>query len=138
MKLFVDTWGWIALANRADPEHSPAVECFERSKQATGLVWTSNFVLDETITLLFLRTRPTDALSFANRLMHSPFIRVETVTEERFRNSFELRTRFVDKPKISFTDLTSMSIMKELDIENVLTADAHFMHVGLGFHRLPA
>ena len=138
MKLFVDTWGWIALANRAEPEHSRTVECFERSKQAAGLVWTSNFVLDETFTLLFLRSRPTEALSFASRLMHSPSIRVETVTEERFRNSFELRMRFVDKPKISFTDLTSMSIMKELDIENVLTADAHFMQVGLGFRRLPA
>ncbi len=38
---------------------------------------------------------------------------------------------------ISFTDLTSMSIMTELDIREVLTGDEHFLHVGMGFQRIP-
>jgi len=49
----------------------------------------------------------------------------------------ELRKRFRDKPDISFTDLTTMAIMRELQLELVLTQDNHFLHVGMGFRRLP-
>ena len=48
-----------------------------------------------------------------------------------------VRKRFQDKPRISFTDLTSMTIMQELDIQHVLTADAHFLQVGMGFISVP-
>jgi uncharacterized protein len=43
----------------------------------------------------------------------------------------------VDKPRISFTDLTTMIIMTELEVVDILTADVHFTHVGLGFRLLP-
>jgi predicted nucleic acid-binding protein len=42
-----------------------------------------------------------------------------------------------DKPQISFTDLTSMVAMSELDITNILTEDDHFMQMGMDFRTLP-
>ena len=42
-----------------------------------------------------------------------------------------------DKPAISFPDLTSFVVMRELGIRNVLTADSHFAQVQLGFRRVP-
>jgi len=59
------------------------------------------------------------------------------INEERFSQTEKLRSRFLDKPLISFTDLTSMVIMRELDITKILTEDAHFIHVGMGFQLLP-
>ncbi len=48
-----------------------------------------------------------------------------------------LRLKYQDKPKISFTDFTSMVVMKELSIKTILTEDEHFEHVGMGIQRLP-
>ncbi|MCL5995064.1 MAG: hypothetical protein M1546_03285 [Chloroflexi bacterium] len=48
-----------------------------------------------------------------------------------------LRLKFSDKPDISFTDLTSMVVMTELGITQIMTADAHFTHVGMGFQCVP-
>lgn len=48
-----------------------------------------------------------------------------------------MRLKYQDKPKISFTDLTSMVVMKELGIEHILTEDEHFEHVGMGLQHKP-
>jgi uncharacterized protein len=59
------------------------------------------------------------------------------IDEIRFIQAQNLRLKYLDKPQISFTDLTSMVVMQELSIEQVLTEDAHFIQVGLGFERVP-
>ena len=137
MKLFVDTWGWLVLADRKDPSHSLAVQCYERYTAGSGRIVTSNFVLDETFTLLFNRRPFAEAHRFSKGLLDSPSIAVEVVTESRFSKAFALRSKFADKPRISFTDLSSMAIMTELRLTDVLTADSHFTQVGLGFQILP-
>lgn len=137
MKLFVDTWGWLVLADKKDPRHQSAARCYGERAQRAGRIVTSNFVLDEAFTLLFRRRPFDEAWRFANSLARSPFIAIESVTEARFRAALELRQKFSDKPKISFTDLTSMVLMKELKVTDILTADRHFLQVGLHFHILP-
>jgi uncharacterized protein len=62
---------------------------------------------------------------------------IEHVTPERFSSAWRLRLRYHDKPRISFTDLTSFVVMRELRLEQVLTGDAHFEQVGMGFVRIP-
>lgn len=59
------------------------------------------------------------------------------ITEERFGMAKDLRLKFQDKPLISFTDLTSMVIMNERKISDILTEDDHFLQVGMGFRKLP-
>jgi len=60
-----------------------------------------------------------------------------TTQRSSIQAALELRKRFRDKPDISFTDLTTMSIMSELQIEAVVSEDNHFLHVGMGFRLLP-
>jgi hypothetical protein len=62
---------------------------------------------------------------------------VEFVNRERFDLAVELRLNLSDKPEISFTDLTSMVIKKELGIVQVMTAGSRFLQVGLGFRTFP-
>ena len=137
MKLFVDTWGWLALADRNDTKHRVAADCYRERSQQRRHVVTSNFVLDELFSLLFLRLPFVEAAKFANAILASPTVATELVSPDRFRTAMGYRLKFADKPRISFTDLTSMVIMKDLGISDVLTADNHFVQVGLGFHMLP-
>jgi predicted nucleic acid-binding protein len=48
-----------------------------------------------------------------------------------------LRRKYSDKPRISFTDFTSMVVMSELGITDVMTEDDHFLQVGMGFNKVP-
>ena len=136
MKLFVDTWGWVAVADRRDAGHEAATEIFRRARRS-GAVFTSNFILDETFTHLFKRRPFEDAWHFTTSVTQSPFIDIQEVTGARLSRAVELRKQFSDKSRISFTDLSTMAIMAELGITDILTADRHFTHVGLGFHTLP-
>jgi len=59
------------------------------------------------------------------------------ISSVRFKAAQALRVKFKDKPDISFTDLCSMVVMRELGLRKVLTEDEHFVQVGFGFERLP-
>jgi predicted nucleic acid-binding protein len=136
VKLFVDTWGWIAVADRKDSGHVAATEVFRQARRSGGTV-TSNLILDETFTLLFQRRPFEDAWRFTSTVVQSPFIDIQEINEMRFHSAIALRKRFSDKPRISFTDLSTMALMAELKITDILTADRHFTHVGLGLRVLP-
>ncbi len=65
------------------------------------------------------------------------YLYLERIMPERFEQAKRLRLRFQDKPRISFTDLTSMVVMNELGITDILTEDTHFVQVGMGFQLVP-
>ena len=101
---------------------------------------TTDYVLDETITRLFSATPFSKAQSFCDAIFHSQRLGVlvlEPITEERFQRAYKLRLRYQETPRVSFTDLTSFTVMRELGIRRALTADAHFSQAGLGFHCVP-
>ena len=138
--IFVDSWGWLALGHRRDAHHDDVKQLYEELRSDNILIYTSDYVLDETITLLFRREIFQEAKQFAENILASAArgsIQVERITSERFLKAWELRTRFQDKPLISFTDLTSMVIMEEQNIQHVLTEDEHFIHVGMDFLKVP-
>ncbi len=113
--VFVDTWGWMALGHRRDPGHSEIRRFYQELREQRVPVYTSDYV-------------PSAALGH---------MVVERVTSDRFAAAWELRKQFQDKPLISFTDLTSMVIMRERGIPLVLTEDEHFIQVGMGFSKVP-
>ena len=90
--------------------------------------------------MLFRRESYEEAVRFLDGLLADSTrgaLQIQRLTTERFQAALELRKRFRDKPDISFTDLTTMVIMRELQITVVVTEDNHFLHVGMGFQRLP-
>jgi predicted nucleic acid-binding protein len=96
--------------------------------------------LDELITLLFRRETHNEAIRFLDGLMADCArgkIQIQKLTVKRFREAMDLRKRYQDKPDISFTDFTTMVIMRELRITSIVTEDNHFLQVGLGFQRFP-
>jgi len=138
--LFVDTWGWLALEDHKEPRHHQSVAIRRAQTDDGGRLVTTDYVLDETFTRLFARRPFPEAERFSDRIFqteHAGLLSIEPITRQRFEDAFRLRLRYRDKPRISFTDLTSFVVMKELGIRQVLTADAHFAKAHLGFQLLP-
>ena len=133
--LFVDTWGWIVLADAQDPRHDEVV-ALRRRHTENGILVTTDYVLDETFTRLFGGSPFAEAERFCTAVLRARdagMVRVEPISAERFERAYRLRLRYRDKPRISFTDLTSFVVMTELGIRDVLTADVHFTAAQLGF-----
>jgi predicted nucleic acid-binding protein len=138
--LFIDTWGWVALGHRRDSRHLEVSEVYRTLRDQNRPIYTSDYVLDEAITLIFRREVYADALRFITGLLKSAdqkFFAIERISAERFLEAWKLRQRFQDKPLISFTDLTSMVLMQEHHIKQILTDDDHFEQVGMKFQRVP-
>lgn len=137
--LFLDTWGWLVLADAKDPVHADAVS-ERRRRSAPGRLVTTDYVLDETFTRLYSRCSFAVARQFSDAVLaaeKAALLKIERITPERFAVAYRWRARYRDKPAFSFTDLTSFVVMKELGIRDVLTADVHFTQAHLGFRRVP-
>ncbi len=140
MKLFIDTWGWLTLRDRGEARHQEVADFYHRFRRQRGQVYTSDYVLDETFTLLFRRLpfpQAWESLKMITSSVSRGYLHLEWITPERFAQAQALRLRFQDKPRISFTDLTSMAVMQDRGITLILTGDAHFTHVGMGFQIVP-
>ena len=138
--MFVDTWGWLSLADADDPAHN-AVKNLRETDIEAGRRWvTSDYVLDETITRLFARRPFHEAERFCSALFRAQqrgLLFIEPIHAARFREAYQLRVRYNDKPRVSFTDLTSFVVMEELTIRHVLTGDSHFRQSEFGFITMP-
>ncbi|MEA1993737.1 MAG: PIN domain-containing protein [Euryarchaeota archaeon] len=101
---------------------------------------TSDYVLDETITALFRNVRFASAAKFIDSLLRAVDARqvsVERITASRFKSAWDLRKQYQDKPRISFTDMTSFAVIQELEIGTVFTGDTDFEKIDLGVTLFP-
>ena len=104
--LFVDTWGWLALRDKGERRHNEAVAAFDKALTAGSIV-TTDYVLDETFTLLFRRLavhKAKESMEFLIAATGEGAVMLAPIHAARFREAARLRLKFRDKPEISFTD----------------------------------
>jgi len=138
--IFIDTWGWLALGHRRDARHQEIRALYQTLRKEGARLYTTDYVLDEVITLLFRREIIEETIPFTEGIFQAGQagrLIIERITSHHFTAAWELRKKFQDKPRISFTDLTSMVIMQERGIERILTEDDHFLHIGMGLQKVP-
>jgi predicted nucleic acid-binding protein len=138
-KIFFDTWGWVAIANKNDPFHGIAGSFYRTFLLNKGIPVTTDYVLSETITLSRTRMAADRVAIFMDAIIHAVKtgkIMLEKIDEKRWEKSWELSKKYNDKPSISFVDFTSFVVMKDTGVLEVLTADSHFEEVGLRFKKL--
>ena len=139
-RVFVDTWAWLGIANKRDPYHHLAAEQ-HRELQANKVRYaTTDYVLAEVVTALFAAIsfdKAREMIAGLLRSAESGRLTLVHVSPSQFERAWQLRQKYHDKPRISFTDFTSFVVMQDLGITDVFTGDAHFRQVGLGFTLLP-
>lgn len=133
--LFVDTGGWMACADAADPAHTACCAARDAALQAGQTLVTTDFVVDETLTLIRFRLGLAAAEAWWEQVDRSARLRWERIESDRFERARQLFFQDRDKD-LSFTDCTSIAIMRELKLTQVLATDRHFRQ--MGFQVLPA
>jgi predicted nucleic acid-binding protein len=132
--LFVDTAGWMACADRADRAHARCCAARNSALEAGQTLVTTDFVVDETLTLIRFRLGLKAAASWWQQIEGSPRLRWERVDSDRFEKARHLFVQYRDKD-FSFTDCTSFVVMGELRLTHALTIDRHFRQ--MGFQAVP-
>jgi predicted nucleic acid-binding protein len=125
-RLFVDTSAWFAYTNRADPDHHRVRQTLARFK---GRLVTSNFILDEAVTLCHFRLGHPAAVTVGEVLQSDPSIDLVRLTPEDEQAAWTLFIARSDK-QYSFTDCTSFALMRRLGLTKALTLDEDFKREG--------
>jgi uncharacterized protein len=92
---------------------------------------TTDYVLDETLTLLRSRRGLDAAIAFIDKIRKSNSVRVYWIDEGVFERALDL-LRHSDHKSWSFTDCTSFALMKGLSVTEAFTFDRRFEEAGLG------
>jgi len=132
--LFVDTAGWMMLADASDPQHAAAAAYRDRWLERGGLLVSTDFVMDETLTLLRMRLGVDAAEAWWDQVEPSRRLVWEWIDPPRADKARRWMFKWRDK-KFSFTDCTSFVVMKERRMRVALTSDKHFRDAG--FERAP-
>lgn len=119
----------MALADAADPDHDELRAARDRwLRDGDGLVST-DFVMDETLTLLRSRLGIEAARRWWELVDVSPRLRWEWIDPVRAEKARRWFFTWRDKD-FSFTDCTSFVVMRELRLTTALATDGHFRQAG--------
>jgi predicted nucleic acid-binding protein len=119
--VFVDTGPWYASVVPDDPQHAAVIAWL---RQNSLPLITSDFVIDETLTLLRSRGESNRALALGHRLLDLGGVRVHFLSEAEIRVAWgEFRSQ--QSRSWSFTDCTSKIVIDRLHIHH-----SHFAEFG--------
>lgn len=130
MSVFVDTGVFVAFHNTRDANHTRALDLVrEIVDGGLGTPYTSDYIFDEAVTVALVRTgRPEIALTVGGMILGeftAPFLVVLRVDGEAFKEAWRLFPHFAERG-LSFTDCTSIALMRARGVENMISFDKDF------------
>jgi len=128
-EIFVDTSGFYALLVKRDDQHAAATRIVQSAAVEQRRFVTTDYVLDETATLLVARDCGHLLRDFFDTVFASAACQVEWTDAERFHTVKNYFLKHVDQ-QWSFTDCLSFRLMKERRLRDALTKDTHFAQAG--------
>lgn len=127
--IFVDTSAFLAIENRRDTHHSKALHFRDTCLRDQEVFITSDYVLDESYTIIRLRAGHTPAVQFGEAIRSSQLLHIEHITPEIIEQAWLVFKTYGDHD-FSFTDCTSFILMERLSINTAFSFDAHFLQYG--------
>ncbi len=124
--IFVDTSAWFA-AYVPNDAHYPAADALLHS--TVERLITTDYVLDELLTLLKARGEFQRALVLGEQILHGSAARLEWVQPTDVLQAWQVFLTHKDKAW-SFTDCVSRVVMERLGITRAFAFDDHFRQFG--------
>ncbi len=127
--LFIDSGGFYALVSPGSESHDLAVEIMQSAAQERRRAVTTDYILDETATLLRARGLTKLLAEFFRLTEESHALSIEWTSPARFAAARKFMLKHLDQ-EFSFTDCVSFVVMKELRLMDALATDSHFRIAG--------
>ena len=128
-EVFIDTSGFYALLVRGDDRHEKATGFMCQAAVQKRRLVTTDYVLDETATLLQARGHVAQVVPFFESVLASRVCRVVWMDADLFQRTKALFLKRLGQ-QWSFTDCMSFVVMKELRLREALSKDGHFSTAG--------
>lgn len=119
------------MTDRRDRDHEPVVSALREHR---GRLLTSNYVLDETLTLVRFRLGWGISRQLGEQLRAGILARPERISPRDEEAAWEIFSTYSDK-SFSFTDCTSFALCGRLELPLCLAIDNDFRSFGL--HCIP-
>ena len=127
--VFMDTAGFLGLWDAADEHHAQALRLQDELARKGRRFLTTDYIIDETVTLLLVRHSHAAAADFLQTVTNSESMQLLWITPDRFHAAAAFFARHADK-EWSFTDCVSFGVMHELNLRDCFTTDQHFRQAG--------
>ena len=126
MAVFVDTGAWFACFVRRDPDRAVATDWLKQNREP---LITTDYVLDELLTLLRLRESHQVAVAAGEMLWNEEIAVLERIGRKDLAQAWSVFRQYRDK-QWSFTDCTSKVVIQRWSLERAFAFDHHFEQFG--------
>lgn len=133
MRVFVDTSAFIALLVTSEQKHQQCVTKYQHYKQKNAIFYTNNLVLSETYTRILYdlgKDACRKVIEKIQDLQDQGKLKVFQVDKIISTQAEKFMIKFAEH-KLSFTDVSIYSMVKEYKLDEIFTLDADFKKVGL-------
>jgi len=124
--VFVDSGAWFAAVVPWDANHGAASAWFRLNERP---LITTDYVLDETLTLLRARGEGQRAIALGHRFFAGELATLHYLTPGEIQAAWQTFRGFRDKDW-SFTDCTSKVVIEQLGCSRAIAFDEHFRQFG--------
>lgn len=129
MNIFIDTSAFLAVLNASDLFHPAAKQSWEELLAADSALFSSNYVVLETVTLLQHRFGIEAVRLFESDIL--PILEITWVDEAVHKQGMSALLT-ANRRNLSLVDCTSFEIMRQAGLDAAFTFDPHFREQGLG------
>jgi uncharacterized protein len=127
MNIFIDTAAFLAVLNADDQFHHAASQSWAKILSSDTTIFSSNYVILETTTLLQHRFGIESLRLFERDIL--PIIIIVWVDESIHKQGMSALLT-ANRRNLSLVDCTSFEIIRQIGVDNVFTFDPHFHEQG--------
>ncbi|NQE46611.1 tRNA(fMet)-specific endonuclease VapC [ANME-1 cluster archaeon GoMg2] len=133
MSIFIDTGVFVGYVNKKDRDHDIAVNLLEAiMRNRYRAAFTSDYIFDEAVTVALYRTKDIrKAIDVGELIIGNEekgvdrFVNFLPVSKSIFNDAWGLFLKYPEK-MLSFTDCTSIALIKRREIDYIASFDKDF------------